>query len=694
MVPIKVFDLAKELKLTNAEMVAKLDQLGLGKLGPSADLDEATADKVRAAVASSTAAAAKSDAPITIPGSVTVRELGERLGVGPAEVQKVLSGFGVLASLNQRLTGEVVTKIAKKLGKNVILEEVAPAAPAPATPAPAAAPVAKPAAAPASGAPVAKPAAAPRTARTAIATGSQSSDSVARPPVVTIMGHVDHGKTTLLDTIRKANVTAGEAGGITQHIGAYQVERDGKRIMFLDTPGHAAFSSMRKRGASITDIVVLVVAADDSVMPQTAEAIQITKDAGVPMVVAVNKIDVDGADPTQVLTDLASHHDVIPEAFGGAVQTVEISAKKNMGIDALLDAILLVSEIEVDPKADPNAKPQGTIVEAKLDKGRGVVATVLVQQGTLRKGDVIVAGSVYGKVRVMTDDKGTPVLKAGPSSPVEIIGLNGCPEAGDRLVVVKDEKEARQTANLWEIDKRENRLNIRGTSTLEQLYKQLISGPVKELNLVIKADVQGSVQAIRDNVEPLGNDEVRVRVLRAEVGPISESDVLLVSSDREQTEKNSLIIGFNVGTAGNVEKKAEKEHVQIMNFSIIYQLIDAVKDAMLALLPPIYEEHVIGQATVRQKFKLPGGRAIAGCYVDDGVVRRNARVRVKRNGVQIHEGAIEALKRFKDDATSVAAGFECGILISNFNDIQEVDGNIEPNLTLEIYELREVKREL
>ena len=693
--PIKVFDLAKELKLSNAEMVAKLDQLGLGKLGPSADLDEATADKVRAALAKETAAASSGgDAPLTIPGNVSVKELGERLGVGSGEVQKVLMGFGVLAGLNQRLTGEVVTKIAKKLGKNVVLAEAAPAAPVAPKPAVADAPVAKPSATPVAGVSAPKPAAPRAPARTAVATGAKSSDLVARPPVVTIMGHVDHGKTTLLDTIRKANVTAGEAGGITQHIGAYQVERDGKRITFLDTPGHAAFSSMRKRGASITDIVVLVVAADDSVMPQTEEAIKITKEAGVPMIVAVNKIDVDGADPTRVLTDLASHHDVIPEAFGGPVQTVEISAKKGLGIEELLDAILLVSEVEVDPKADPNARPEGTIVEAKLDKGRGVVATVLVQQGTLRKGDVIVAGSVFGKVRVMTDDKGTPVLKAGPSSPVEIIGLNGCPEAGDRLMVVKDEKEARLASGRFEIDKRENRLNIRGTQTLEQLYKQLLSGPVKELNLVVKADVQGSVQAIRDNVEPLGNDEVRVRVLRAEVGPISESDVLLVSSDREQTEKNSLIIGFNVGTAGNVAKKAEKEHVQIMNFSIIYNLIDAVKDAMLALLPPIFEEHVIGQVTVRQKFKLPGGRAIAGCYVDDGVVRRNARVRVKRGGVQIHEGAIEALKRFKDDAREVASGFECGILISNFNDIQEANGQVEPNLTLEVYELREVKREL
>ncbi len=692
---MKVFDLAKELSVTNSELVARLDALGFGKLAPSSELDDATAQKVRVAltVAASPAGAGET---IALPDSLTVKELGEKLGVGPGEVQKVLMGFGVLAGLNQRLTPEVMTKIAKKLGKSVTIGAAAPAAtPVAATEKPVAAPVPAPTTA---STPVAKPigAKAPARAsgRTAIAGGGKPGDLMARPPVVTIMGHVDHGKTTLLDTLRKSSVTAGEAGGITQHIGAYQIERDGKRITFLDTPGHAAFSSMRRRGASVTDIVVLVVAADDSVMPQTAEAITITKEAGVPMIVAVNKIDVDGADPTRVLTDLASRYDVIPEDFGGTVQCINISAKNGTNIDALIEAILLVAEVEVDPKADPNARPEGIIIEAKLDKGRGAVATVLVQQGTLRKGDVVVAGGIYGKIRTMTDDKGEAQVKAGPSSPVEIIGLTGVPEAGDKLEVVKDEKEARQLAESKGQARREERLDTRGTQTLEQLYQTLRTGKIKELNVVVKADVQGSVQAIRDNIGDLGNDEVRVRLLRAEVGPISESDVLLVSSDREQTEKNSLIIGFNVGMAGAVQKKAEKEHVQIQTFSIIYQLIDSVKDAMLALLPPIYEEHITGQVTVRQKFKLPGGRAIAGCYVDDGVVRRNARVRVRRGTELLHDGQIEALKRFKDDAREVAQGYECGILISNFNDIQEVDGKIEPNLTLEVYELREVKREL
>lgn len=707
--PVKVFELAKELSVTNSDLVTRLDKLGFGKLAPSSDLDDATAQKIRTALTSPAASTADAGATIALPASVTVKELGEKLGVGSGEVQKVLMGFGVLAGLNQRLDSGAMVKIAKKLGKTVTIGDAAPAAPATATtttaptttpPANGAAPVATNTPRPVANTvtPANKPVAAKPAnrmpGRTAIQGGAVAGDQMPRPPVVTIMGHVDHGKTTLLDTIRKANVTAGEAGGITQHIGAYQIEHNGKRVTFLDTPGHAAFSSMRRRGASVTDIVVLVVAADDSVMPQTEEAIKITKEAGVPMIVAVNKIDKEDSDPTRVLTDLASRYDVIPEAYGGTVQTVNISAKAGTGIGELLDNIQLVSEIEVDPKADPNAKPQGIIIEAKLDKGRGAVATVLVQQGTLRKGDVVVAGAMFGKIRTMTDDKGEQQVKAGPSAPVEIIGLGGVPEAGDKLEVVKDEKEARSLASQREIERRETRLDTRGTQTLEKLYSELRFGKAKELNVVVKADVQGSVQAIRDNISDLGNDEVRVRLLRADVGPISESDVLLVSSDREQTEKNSLIIGFNVGMAGAVEKKAEKEHVQILTFSIIYQLIDAVKDAMLALLPPIYEEHVIGHVTVRQKFKLPGGRAIAGSYVDDGVVRRNARARVFRGKDMIHEGEIEALKRFKDDAREVAAGYECGILVSNFNDIQEIDGKIEPNLTFEIYELREVKREL
>ncbi|MGC4043787.1 MAG: translation initiation factor IF-2 [Armatimonas sp.] len=660
---MKVFELAKELSVTNSDLVARLDKLGFGKLAPSSDLDDTTAQKIRTALTSSAASSPEAGAAIALPTSVTVKELGEKLGVGSGEVQKVLMGFGVLAGLNQRLDSGAMVKIAKKLGKTVTIGDSAPAAPVTTTttsPAPTANPTTNGAAPSITDTPrpvtttpttTNKPVVAKPTTRmpgrTAIQSGAVAGDQMPRPPVVTIMGHVDHGKTTLLDTIRKANVTSGEAGGITQHIGAYQIEHSGKRITFLDTPGHAAFSSMRRRGASVTDIVVLVVAADDSVMPQTEEAIKITKEAGVPMIVAVNKIDKEGADPARVLTDLASRYDVIPEAFGGTVQTVEISAKAGTGINELLDTIQLVAEVEVDPKADPNAKPQGIIIEAKLDKGRGAVATVLVQQGTLRKGEVVVAGAMFGKIRIMTDDKGEPQVKAGPSSPVEIIGLSGVPEAGDKLEVVKDEKEGRSLAAQREQERRETRLDTRGTQTLEKLYSELRFGKAKELNVVVKADVQGSVQAIRDNISDLGNEEVRVRLLRADVGPISESDVLLVSSDREQTEKNSLIIGFNVGMAGAVEKKAEKEHVQIQTFSIIYQLIDAVKDAMLALLPPIYEEHVIGAITVRQKFKLPGGRAIAGSYVDDGIVRRNARARVFRGKEMIHEGEIRSAQAFQ-----------------------------------------------
>lgn len=679
--PVKVFELAKELGISNQEIVSRLDKAGVGKFAPSTEFDDATAATARQVLSTPAAPAAPvaDAATIVIPVNVTVKELGEKLGVGASEVQKVLMGLGVLAGLNQRLAPDAVQRIAKKLGKSVSVGEV-PTAAAPATSAPAApksAPTEKPAAvAPAPKGP------APRTA----VTKGKTTDSVPRPPVVTIMGHVDHGKTSLLDYLRKAHVVDGEAGGITQHIGAYQVEVDNKRITFLDTPGHAAFSAMRKRGASVTDIVIIVVAANDSVMPQTEEAIEVAQKAKVPIIVAVNKCDLPEANPDKVLTDL-TRYDIVPEAFGGTVPTVNISAKTGEGIQDLLEAILLVSEIEVDPKADPHAKMQGTIIEAKVDKGRGAVVTVLVQQGTLRQGDSIVAGSVFGKVRGMADERGNKLIKAGPSSPVEIIGLTGVPEAGDRIEVAKDEKEARATAQRREERKREDRLTAGGKLTLEQLYAQLRSGPIKELNLVIKADVQGSVQAIRDSVEPLGNDEVRVRVLSTGVGPISDGDVLIASADHQADEKNCLIVGFNVGTTGNVTKKAEQEHVQIKTFSIIYELIDAVKEGMLALLPPIYEEAVLGKVEIRQMFRLPGGRAIAGSYVLDGVIKRNASVRVFRGKELIHDGPIETLKRFKDDQREVAAGYECGITLRNSNDLQVGD-------QLEVYEMRQIQREL
>ncbi|WP_309707356.1 translation initiation factor IF-2 [Armatimonas sp.] len=673
--PVKVFELAKEIGLANQEMVSRLDKAGFGKLAPSHELDDATADKVRKALAvpAEPATPAGGDL-IIVPMNVTVKELGEKLGVGPSEVQKVLMGLGVLAGLNQRLAPDAVRKIAKKLGKNAQVAESAPTATPEATKVVSATPQTEKAATPTTPKP---------QTRTAV---NKTTDSVPRPPVVTIMGHVDHGKTSLLDFLRKAHVVDGEAGRITQHIGAYQVEIDGKRITFLDTPGHAAFSAMRRRGASVTDIAIIVVAANDSVMPQTEEAIQVALKAKVPIIVAVNKCDLPEANPDKVLTDL-TRYELVPEAFGGTIPTVNISAKTGEGIPELLEAILLVSEIEVDPKADPHAKMRGTIIEAKVDKGRGTVATVLVQQGTLRQGDNVVAGGVFGKVRGMTDERGTKLVKAGPSSPVEIIGLSGVPDAGEKIEVAKDEKEARALAQRSEIRIREQRLTASGHQTLEQLYAQLRSGPVKELNLVIKADVQGSVQAIRESVEPLGNEEVRVRVLSATVGPVSDSDVLLASADHSADEKNCMIVGFNVGTAGNAVKKAEAEHVQIKMFSIIYELIDAVKDGMLALLPPIYEEAALGKTEIRQLFRLPGGRSIAGSYVLDGVVKRNSSVRVFRGKDLLHDGPIETLKRFKDDQREVAAGYECGITIRGFNDLQVGD-------ILECYEMRQIQREL
>jgi translation initiation factor IF-2 len=757
--PVKVYDLAKEFKISNTEMVKSLAKMGFERLSPSSDLDDETAGKVRAALsaaagagdgdgsgpaaANGATAAAPAAAPangaarsaatsgggaapaptaggstpapaagtgetIELPANITVKELGERFGVPASEVQKVLMGLGVLAAVNQRLAGDAIRRIAQKMGKTVRIAggEAAPAAPAAPTPtAPATAGTngngaaatapARPAngtAAPA--APAARTTGGPGTAKPAAGGGSKAvavkgrapQDAVTRPPVVTIMGHVDHGKTTLLDSIRKADVVSGEAGGITQHIGAYQVEANGQRITFIDTPGHAAFSAMRNRGASVTDIIVIVVAADDSVMPQTEEAIRIAKESGLPIIVAVNKIDLPDANPDRVLTDL-TRYDIVPEAYGGDVPTVNISAKAGTGIQDLLDSILLVSEVIVDPKADPHGKAQGTVIEAKTEKGRGAVATVLVQQGTLLKGDMVVAGTFFGRIRTMNDDKGGALTKAGPSTPVEIIGLSGVPDAGERIVVAKDEREARALAAERDVRDRDERLGGRNLVSLEALYHTLRVGETKELNVVIKGDVQGSVQAVRDALLELGNEEVRTRVLLAGVGPVSESDILLASSDKDADASNSLVVAFNIGTAPGVDKKAEQEHVTIRSYTIIYELIDAVRDAMIALLPPVYEEVNLGKATVRALFNLPGGRKIAGTYVTDGLVRRNAKARLFRGTKLLYTGDIDTLKRFKDDAREVAAGYECGLTLRDWNDVIEGDN-------IECFELRQVPREL
>lgn len=496
-----------------------------------------------------------------------------------------------------------------------------------------------------------------------------------RPPVVTIMGHVDHGKTTLLDTLRHSRVTSGEAGGITQHIGAYQLDIDGKPITFLDTPGHAAFTSMRARGASITDITILVVAADDGVMPQTIEAINHAKAAKVPIIVAVNKIDKPGANPDHVKQEL-SEHELIPEEWGGDTIFVNISAKFNQNIDELLENILLIAEVE-DLKADPTQKAIGTVIEARLDKGKGPVATLLVQQGTLHVGDPIVVGNTYGRVRVMTNDMGRRDKEAGPATPVEITGLNDVPQAGDRFVVFEDEKTARQAG-----EERAKRalLEQRSASSrviLDNLFESLKEGELKEVNIIVKADVQGSAEAVSASLQKIDVEGVRVKIVHAAVGAINESDVTLAAAS------NAIIIGFNVRPTPQAKQQAEQEEVDIRLHRIIYKALEEIETAMKGLLDPEFEEKITGQMTVRELYKVSKVGTIAGCYVTEGFIRRDSGVRVIRDGIVIYEGKLSSLKRFKDDVKEVKLGFECGAMIENFNDLR-VDDAIEGFIMEEI----------
>ncbi|WP_338355221.1 translation initiation factor IF-2 [Enterococcus faecalis] len=496
-----------------------------------------------------------------------------------------------------------------------------------------------------------------------------------RPPVVTIMGHVDHGKTTLLDTLRHSRVTSGEAGGITQHIGAYQLDIDGKPITFLDTLGHAAFTSMRARGASITDITILVVAADDGVMPQTIEAINHAKAAKVPIIVAVNKIDKPGANPDHVKQELREH-ELIPEEWGGDTIFVNISAKFNQNIDELLENILLIAEVE-DLKADPTQKAIGTGIEARLDKGKGPVATLLVQQGTLHVGDPIVVGNTYGRVRVMTNDMGRRDKEAGPATPVEITGLNDVPQAGDRFVVFEDEKTARQAG-----EERAKRalLEQRSASsrvTLDNLFESLKEGELKEVNIIVKADVQGSAEAVSASLQKIDVEGVRVKIVHAAVGAINESDVTLAAAS------NAIIIGFNVRPTPQAKQQAEQEEVDIRLHRIIYKALEEIETAMKGLLDPEFEEKITGQMTVRELYKVSKVGTIAGCYVTEGFIRRDSGVRVIRDGIVIYEGKLASLKRFKDDVKEVKLGFECGAMIENFNDLR-VDDAIEGFIMEEI----------
>ena len=491
-------------------------------------------------------------------------------------------------------------------------------------------------------------------------------DLVERPPVVVVMGHVDHGKTSLLDAIRHSNVTKGEAGGITQHIGAYTVQIDGKPITFLDTPGHEAFTAMRMRGAQITDIAILVVAADDGVMPQTIEAINHAKAAGVEIIVAINKMDKPSANPDRVKQEL-TEYELLAEDWGGTTVCVPVSAHTKEGIDNLLEMIILTAEMK-ELKANPNKKARGAIIEAQLDKGRGPVATVLVQNGTLRVGDPVVAGPAYGKIRAMTDDKGRRVKVAGPSTPVEILGLSEVPSAGDSFYVAANDKQARQLAESVIAKNRETLISQTPQKvSLDDLFSQIQSGNMKELGIVVKADVQGSVEAVRQSLEKLSNEEVRVRIIHGGVGAITESDVMLASAS------NAIIIGFNVRPEPAAKAFADEEKVDVRLYRVIYNAIEDITAAMKGMLDPVFEEKVLGHAEVRQLFKASGVGTIAGSYVKDGKFVRNCQVRIVRDGIVVYEGDLESLRRFKDDVKEVAAGYECGLVFKKFNDIKEGD---------------------
>ncbi len=499
-----------------------------------------------------------------------------------------------------------------------------------------------------------------------------------RPPVVTIMGHVDHGKTTLLDTIRNAHVVKGEFGGITQHIGAYQASVNGRKVTFLDTPGHEAFTAMRARGAQITDIVVLIVAADDGVMPQTKESIDHAKAAGVPMVVAVNKIDKAGANPERVMSEL-TNEGVVPEAWGGDVIFNEISAKSGQGVDDLLESLLLVADMQ-ELKANPDVAASGTVVEAKLDKGRGPVATLLVQQGTLHSGDSVVVGSAYGRIRKMTSDKGMELKNAGPSTPVEIIGLNEVPKAGDVFMVYDSYKKAAEIAQSRAEKQIEQERSVSSARSLEDMARMISEGDMKEINILIKADVQGSAEAMKASIEKLNVDTVKVNVIRSTVGTITESDIMLASAS------NAIIYGFNIRPTAAIRKKAEEEGVEIRLHNIIYKALEEIEGLMKGMLAPVYEEVVTGQAEVRQIYKASKVGTIAGCYVTDGVIKRDSSVRLIRDGIVVYTGKIGSLRRFENDVKEVTQGFECGLTIENFNDIKIGD-------VVEAFEDQEVKND-
>ena len=582
---------------------------------------------------------------VVIPETISVDELAKRMTMKAAELIKELMKMGVMATINQVIDQDTATLVVEELGHNPITVS------------------------------------ADDLEKSLLSRDEAEHERKLRPPVVTIMGHVDHGKTSLLDYIRRSKITSGEAGGITQHIGAYHVETDRGVITFIDTPGHAAFTSMRERGAMATDLVILVVAADDGVMPQTIEAIQHSKAAGVPIIVAVNKIDKEDAEPDRVKTELGNH-EVIPEEWGGENMFVNVSAVTGQGIDELLDAILLQAEL-LELRAPEEGMAKGVVLESSLDKGRGVTTTVLVQEGTLNRGDILLAGEEFGRVRAMFDENGQPADQAGPSIPVAVIGLSGTPSAGDEVLVVEDERTAREVAQDRRSKQRDKRLATQQQAKLDSLFDQMQSGQVSTLNVLLKADVQGTLEAIRDALSKLAadNEEVEVNIVGSGVGGINETDISLAAAS------NAIVIGFNVRADASARRSAAERGVELNYYSIIYELIDEVKQALVGMLKPEFREHIIGLAEVKEVFKSPQFGAVAGSIVTEGVIRRNQPIRVLRDNVVIYEGELESLRRFKDDVQEVRSGTECGIAVKNYNDVKVGD-------QIEVYERVQQERTL
>jgi len=682
MAKIRVYNLAHELDMDSKEVIEILNDLGIEVSSHMSTITDETAELVKgmyagdntaaeneeahqeavkaeaeskaeeenAAVKSAVEAASNSEAEaeadsVEIEIPITVKEFAEEIGEAPNNLIVELMNMGVMANVNQSLDEDTLELLAEELGINIKFKSEEEEA----------------------------------SLRVGPEIEDKEEDLIVRPPIVTVMGHVDHGKTTLLDSIRQSRVAGSEAGGITQHIGAYQAEVDNKKITFIDTPGHEAFTAMRARGAKLTDIAILVVAADDGIMPQTEEAINHAKAAGIPIIVAINKIDKANAQPDRVKQEL-TEYGLVPEDWGGNTICVNVSALQQQNIDELLEMIILVSEME-ELKANPNRLADGIVIEAELDKGRGPVATVLVKNGTLKVGDPILAGLTSGRVRAMFNEYGDSLAEAGPSAAVEVLGFNAVPAAGDFVQVLDDERQARDVASDRQDKRRQSELKSDAKVSLDDLYNQIQEGEVKELNIIIKADVQGSIEALKASLIRLGTDEVTVNVIHTGVGGVNETDVNLASAS------NAIIIGFNVRPDNKTIKLAEKEKVDIRTYRVIYKAIEDIKNAMAGLLDPELKEEVTGRAEVRDTFKVPDVGIIAGAYITDGHVNRNYDARLLRDGVVIHEGTISSLKRFENDVREVKSGYECGIGIENYNDIKVGD-------IIEFYTYKEIKRTL